>query len=348
MIIKQNRFKTHPILYLLYGGMALFMSLSMMLVMFVSNREQFHLPFYLRILNIGLPSTFALFICLQQYVKWANKLDYLTRHTFVRIAIGLAIAILFGILFWVIGNSFFYNVQLGNLIKYIRYITFSPSMILGLIISVFMFIMIEFLNFFTQSKDKEVEIERLKSELLDFQYKQLKGQINPHFLFNSLNVLTSLIHINQVKAVEFTKKLSHIYRYVLSIEGENLIEIEKEMFFLQNYIDILTIRFGKGLIVETKVESNHYKRFIPPMSLQLLIENAVNHNIVDVDRPLRIDIYTEANFICVSNNVNPKMNKEMGNGIGLNNLKRKYELLDERTIEVCQTDQLFTVKLPLL
>lgn len=348
MKIKRNRFQTHPILYLLYGGMALFMSLSMMLVMFVSNSEQFHLPFYLRILNIGLPSTIALFVGLQQYVKWANKLEYLNRHTFVRIAIGLVVSILLGIIFWVIGNSFFYNVQLENLLKYIRYITFSPSMILGLIISVFMFIMIEFLNFFTQSKDREIEIERLKSELLDFQYKQLKGQINPHFLFNSLNVLTSLIHNNQAKAVEFTKKLSHIYRYVLSFEGENLIEIEKEILFLHNYIDILTIRFGKGLIVEMKVGNNHNKRFIPPMSLQLLIENAVNHNIVDVDRPLKIEIYIESDFICVVNNVNPKISNEMGSGIGLSNLKRKYELLDDRTVEVYHTDQLFTVKLPML
>lgn len=188
----------------------------------------------------------------------------------------------------------------------------------------------------------------LQKENAILQYRQLKSQINPHFLFNSLNVLISTINKDQEAAVKYTKKLSAVYRYVLTQDLQDTVTVMEEMHFINNYIDILRSRFNKGLEVKINITSEDMLRSIPPMSLQLLVENAVKHNSLLPDDPLVINISTNHSSLIVSNNLKPRMSHPGESGIGLKNLSKKYKLIAGTDISVLKENNTFTVKLPLL
>ena len=188
----------------------------------------------------------------------------------------------------------------------------------------------------------------LQKENAILQYRQLKSQINPHFLFNSLNVLVSTINKDRDAAVEYTKKLSAVYRYVLTQDLQDTVTLKEEIDFIDNYIGILRVRFDKGLEFRFDINPDDMPKSIPPMSLQLLIENAVKHNAVLPDDSLVINILTEHSFLIVSNNLKPRVSCNPGIGIGLKNLSKKYEIIAGTDISVLKDSNTFTVKLPLL
>lgn len=188
----------------------------------------------------------------------------------------------------------------------------------------------------------------LQKENAILQYRQLKSQITPHFLFNSLNVLVSTINKDRDTAVEYTKKLSAVYRYVLTQDLQDTVTLKEEMDFIDNYIGILRARFDKGLEFRFDINPDDMPKFIPPMSLQLLIENAVKHNAVLPDDPLVINILTDHCILIVSNNLKPRVSCNPGIGIGLKNLSKKYEIIAGTDISVLKDSNTFTVKLPLL
>lgn len=189
---------------------------------------------------------------------------------------------------------------------------------------------------------------RLQRENALLQYQQLKSQINPHFLFNSLNVLVSLINKDGGTAVDYTKRLSYIYRYVLTHNEEDTVSVRQELEFIDNYICILTVRFGKGLRFGFDIRQPDLDKFIAPMSLQLLIENAVKHNAVSIETPLTVSIASDGERLTVSNNISPRLSCGDGTGTGLRNLSRKYAILSGKSIDVTDDGQTFSVKLPLL
>ena len=192
-----------------------------------------------------------------------------------------------------------------------------------------------------------LEAEILRNEKLASQYQSLKDQLNPHFLFNSLNVLSSLVYENADKSAAFIQKLSRIYRYVLEAQKEELIELEKEESFARNYLELQKIRFEESL--QFSISIGNQNGFIPPLSLQLLLENAIKHNIVSQSEPLFIHIYRKDDDLWISNTFQPKSSQtEPSTGIGLNNIKMRYQLLSERNMEVIQTEDEFLVKLPIL
>lgn len=188
----------------------------------------------------------------------------------------------------------------------------------------------------------------LQKENLEMQYQQLKSQINPHFLFNSLNVLTSLINKDKDQAITYTQKLSEIYRYVLSQDIKKVNFVEDEINFIRTYIDILGIRYGDNLKCELDINKEDTQKMIPPMSLQLLIENAVKHNVITAKNPLFVRIYSEDDHLIVQNNISPRISVGDSNGIGLNNLEKKYEIISDQNIIIVKNNKYFTVKLPLL
>src|SRR5690554_1181787 len=169
------------------------------------------------------------------------------------------------------------------------------------------FIALGFTFFFTSRsflfewKTAAIEAEKMKNERLAGQYQSLKDQLNPHFLFNSLNVLSNLIYEDADKANEFLQKLSNIYRYVLDVQDKSLIKLEKEMGFANSYLALQKLRFGEKLQYEIKIDDSRDKS-IPPLSLQLLLENAVKHNIATTEYPLKIEIFTTDNQLVVRNN----------------------------------------------
>ncbi|SFA80691.1 sensor histidine kinase [Algoriphagus aquimarinus] len=192
-----------------------------------------------------------------------------------------------------------------------------------------------------------LEAEILRSEKLASQYQSLKDQLNPHFLFNSLNVLSSLVYESADKSAAFIQKLSRIYRYVLEAQKEELIELEKEVGFAENFLELQKIRFEESL--KFSIEIRDTGGFLPPLSLQLLLENAIKHNIVSEEDPLFINIYRKENNLWISNTFQPKTSKtEPSTGVGLNNIKMRYQLLSDRSIEIIKTDNEFLVKLPIL
>src|SRR5690606_664291 len=179
-------------------------------------------------------------------------------------------------------------------------------------------------------------------------FETLKNQLDPHFLFNSLNVLSSLIEENPVKAQEFTVALSKIYRYVLDQKDKNLISVEDELNFAKLYVSLLKMRFEDALIVNFQNIDliNDYK--IVPLSLQLLLENAIKHNIISDQKPLQIDIFRQNDYLVIQNTFQKKQTFDKSSGIGLQNIVQRYKIVTNDHVEILQDNKLYTVKLPLI
>jgi len=203
-------------------------------------------------------------------------------------------------------------------------------------------------DFFSYWKKSITELEELKKENTQAQLDSLRNQINPHFLFNSLNTLVSIIPDCPETAIDFTQKLSNVYRYLLSVREKELVELQTELDFIQSYIFLLKVRFEQNLIFEIEIPEELKTRLLPPVSLQLLIENAIKHNVVSREKPLYIQIYVENDFLIVKNNLQAKLEKEASTGIGLENISKRYQILSTKRMEVIHSSTHFTIALPLL
>lgn len=193
-----------------------------------------------------------------------------------------------------------------------------------------------------------LENEHLRNENLLVQLTSLKNQLNPHFLFNSLNTLSWLINEDKDKSQQYLQKLSQVLRYSLSMQDQSLVSLKEELTLIDSYIFLLQMRFGDNLVVTKNIENvSAFK--IPPLSLQLLIENAIKHNIVSKVSPLSImiDAHIINQSLTVKNSLNSKPNSE-GTGIGLVNLNERFKILANKSIEIEQTEQEFVVTLPLI
>jgi two-component system, LytTR family, sensor kinase len=205
--------------------------------------------------------------------------------------------------------------------------------------------------YFYQKWQKVVlEKEHLEKIHLATQLEGLKNQVNPHFLFNSLNTLAYLIPEDQEKSVRFVEKLSKVYRYILDIKDAKLVTVQSEIDFIQSYIFLLKERFGENLIIEIDIPASFLSKELLPLALQILFENAIKHNVISALKPLTIKLYTQNEKIVVSNNIQPKQQVIDSTGFGLNNISNRYELIAGKKIEIIPKDENanFTVKLPLL
>jgi sensor histidine kinase YesM len=193
------------------------------------------------------------------------------------------------------------------------------------------------------------EAEQLKKVNLMVQLESLKNQVKPHFLFNSLNTLTGLVEKDQERAVKFIAELSKVYRYLLQSNEKELIGLHQELQFTEAYFYLMQTRFGEGITLKLDVDDRTQPLLIPPLTLQILVENAVKHNQVSVRKPLRVVVRLEAGkWLVVENNFQPKRQAAPASGMGLNHIATKYRLLNQPPIQITHTDTLFTVKVPLL
>lgn len=196
---------------------------------------------------------------------------------------------------------------------------------------------------------RELRSERGKKHRALFHYDRLKQQINPHFLFNSLNILDYLVQERHTeRASSFIRKLAEIYRYMLRTEQQPLVRLEEELDFAGMYIDLLKERFVDGLAVDNRIDPSMLNAYIVPCSLQLLIENATKHNIVSAEEPLRIELSTRGRTLSVVNNLQPRTSIHPSTGLGLANIRQQYADITSREIEITKTDSQFIVKLPLV
>lgn len=181
------------------------------------------------------------------------------------------------------------------------------------------------------------------------QYLNLKQQVNPHFLFNSLNVLDGLVlKGDKEEASRYIHKLSGVYRYMLKTEGQQLTSLKEELVFMRMYTDLLHVRFPEGFITEFNVPYEDYDMQVIPCSLQLLVENAVKHNAVLSGNPLRIQVYSDGYSVYVTNNIVPKKSTSPSHGVGLEYLRKQYWDICRREIEISKSAEQFRVRLPLL
>ncbi|MDX1940667.1 MAG: histidine kinase [Saprospiraceae bacterium] len=202
--------------------------------------------------------------------------------------------------------------------------------------------------FLLQWKDSIIEAERLKQAQLSSRFESLKNQVNPHFLFNSLNVLSGLVYKDADLAAKFIKHLADVYRYVLDTRDLEVVPLVTELEALQAYIFLLQIRFGENLDVGIDL-SDSQKAVIPPLTLQMLVENAVKHNIASRSQPLHIHITQEGNeYIIVKNNLQKKSNEQASIGIGLANIQERYRYISDQLVKIVQDEHFFIVYVPLI
>lgn len=181
------------------------------------------------------------------------------------------------------------------------------------------------------------------------EYKALRNQVNPHFLFNSLNTLASIIPDQPDNAVQFTLKLSQVYRSILDLIDKQAVTVQEELAFLENYIYLCKTRFDKGISFDIAISDEARKQFLVPLTLQMLLENAIKHNIVSQRKPLHIEIYNEGDeFICMRNNVQEKSSEVEGTGTGIRNIRERYQLTFGLPVIIEHGAESFVAKLPII
>jgi sensor histidine kinase YesM len=234
----------------------------------------------------------------------------------------------------------------------LTHLEFGPVMLMievrGILISLtfYMFIHLLYQNYHNQQVS--IALERSKMDNLAAQYELLRQQVNPHFLFNSLNTLKYMVESGDKHSVEFILKLSDFYRFTLESRKSDLIKLSEELKILEAFLFLLKARFEEGMEVDIQLGENLQSTYIPPFTLQLLVENAVKHNIVSIDRPLHIRILAEKDWLVVENTLQLKRTPEASTGIGLENINQRYQHLSGKEIQLIPGEHYFTVKLPLI
>ncbi|GAL68607.1 histidine kinase [Jejuia pallidilutea] len=213
------------------------------------------------------------------------------------------------------------------------------------LIIVAIFHLIYFYNKYQQNKLKE---QKVIAGTASAKFDALKNQLDPHFLFNSLNVLTSLIEENPNQAQKFTTSLSKVYRYVLEQKSKELVTVDEELQFAKTYMSLLKMRFEDSIVFTMPEQAANPESKVVPLSLQLLLENAVKHNMVTSSKPLRIKIYEDKGYLVVENNLQPKQIVKKSSGVGLSNIMQRYKLLTSKKVDVNKQANSFAVAIPML
>ncbi|MEW7278374.1 2TM domain-containing protein [Aquimarina sp. 2201CG1-2-11] len=202
--------------------------------------------------------------------------------------------------------------------------------------------------FYKALQEKKVTEQKIIAGTVSAKFAALKNQLDPHFLFNSLNVLTSLIEENPKMAQKFTTSLSKVYRYVLEQKDKDLVTVDEELKFAKTYMTLVQLRFEDSITTEIPLQSSNPEARVVPLSLQILLENTVKHNVIMPQRPLHIKIYEKDGFLIVENNLQPKEVIKQSSGVGLGNIQQRYALLTKRKFSVFKTEKAFIAELPIL
>lgn len=222
------------------------------------------------------------------------------------------------------------------------------ALIIGLIFSILVTTGFTAEELLIKWNESQLEASENKKQALQSELNALKLQLDPHFLFNNLSTLTSLIEENQETAVQYVSNLSAVYRYVLSNRNKNMIVLKTELDFIKEYLFLYQIRYGPSIVTNITGETQNLNKFIAPLTLQLLIENAIKHNSFSTTAPLIININYQHDWIIVDNNKSAKFTKEPGEGIGLAHIYHSYKLLGSTIPVVHDLETTFEVRVPLL
>jgi len=203
-------------------------------------------------------------------------------------------------------------------------------------------------KYFFNWKHDLINLANIQREQAIVKYNALQNQLNPHFLFNALTSLNSLIFENQQLASDFLQQLSKVYRYVLQNKERQTVPLSTELEFISHYISLLKTRFRSAIVFNVVLTGDSKEKQIVPVTVQVLIENAIKHNVVSSDRPLRISIEVSDGYLEVLNTVNKKSQVESSNRQGLENLKSLYQYLTDKPVHIVEVDDSFKVRIPLI
>jgi len=286
-------------------------------------------------------SDFMLFYLLYMFnfkiiqLKWTNA-----AKTWMICGGSLVIALALSLVFSNLAIRFLPSIPFPNNLQ------IMATLIKGLIVYVMVLLSTSLFYSVDQRQQTLLENERLIAENIRIRYEVLKNQVDPHFLFNSLNTLDGLIGMDDEKAHEFVQNVSSVFRY--AINNKEIMQLDEELDFTESYASLMKIRYGDNLQIQYHIDEKYREYYIMPISLQLLVENAIKHNVISNKHPLVIKIETTPNdSIRVENAIQPKSTAEPGAGIGLANLTERYELLFQKEVLITQTNS-FSVEIPLI
>lgn len=226
-------------------------------------------------------------------------------------------------------------------IEEIRFLDFKFG-----VIFIITFFIARILRLQVNQRQSLLENELLKQQNLQNELTALRNQINPHFLFNSLNTLNSLVRENK-EATQFINKLSYMYRYILQSGDRDMVSVAEELKFLESYSYLIKTRYRDRFELDIALDKEHLKKEIPPLALQVLVENAVKHNEISEEHPLKVNIFYKDNYIHVENAIRPRTYEAEGTGNGLLNLEKRYALLGKQKVLISNHNAIFSVRLPL-
>ncbi len=263
-----------------------------------------------------------------------------------RVFVQFVLSLVFSAITLFVMMNFMHFMKFGDIRLFNRAIRqmFVPAIIITFL-GIILYISKQFFKAWQQSL---IEVEKYKTESANAQLQNLKNQLNPHFLFNNLSVLSSLVYQNQDKAVDFINELSNVYRYVLDNKNAELVSLQEELAFLEHYIYLLKIRFGTNISFIIKIDKYTENLYLPPMCLQMLVENTIQHNETSQAKPLEVNIFTQNNCLHISNPIQPRSDKPESSQTGLKNIQVRYSFFTDEKVQIIQDEQLFTVILPLI
>ncbi|WP_299556009.1 histidine kinase [Seonamhaeicola sp.] len=278
------------------------------------------------------------FVTLNFNLQWLQK--FKVRHRLLASIIINPLIVIIFINFFKLVNLLIYRIDEYTINPGLNSFSFIFIMLMLLVIS-------KAIKLNNQSKLDAIEKEKLKQQSLQNELTALKNQVNPHFLFNSLNSLSLLVREDQKAAGKFINKLSFLYRYILQSKDQDLVTVKEELKFLESYIHLIKQRYRDNFNVNINIKEEQFKRKIPTLALQLLMENAVKHNEISNDKPLSVDVFDEANYIIIKNKLQKRTGHIESTNTGLSNLNTRFKLQMNKEIEISKDDIHFTVKIPM-
>ena len=249
----------------------------------------------------------------------------------------------FGMVRWFV-EVIIYGATFENFIANEKVYYYVTALVITLVASLFF----HAFYFYKALQDTKIKEQKIIAGTASAKFDALKNQLDPHFLFNSLNVLTSLIEEDPQQAQRFTTALSKVYRYVLEQKNKDLVPVNEEFNFARTYIKLLAMRFEDSIVFDIPETCSIAEARIVPLSLQLLLENAVKHNVITAEKPLRIRVFEENGCLVVSNDLQEKQVMKRSSGVGLRNIQQRYSILSNRKVSINKTASEFSVKLPML
>ncbi len=316
-------------------------------MLFFGDGLQFSMQKSFQIFGIYLLYAFVMSLVNGYYFNYIRKVFPWETNSKKQLIYGFIGSIILSVLVLVFLRYFveviIYNQNPANFLNGTKYYFFF-----GISITVIIILMFYVFYFYKTMAEQKVNESQVVAKTETAKYESLKSQLDPHFLFNSLNVLTSLISEDPVLAEKFTTKLSKVYRYVLEQKNKDLITLDEELMFAKTYMELLKMRFEDAIQFEIPDSASNPEFKIVPLSLQILLENAVKHNIISSEDPLRIKIFEKNGALIVENKINKKAVVEKSTKVGLRNIKERYALITKKQVKIEDGKDLFKITLPLL